>query len=169
MKLMNKVILIIVSIIPFFLLCGCVKNDSQRIAEDYSTVILQCLNGEREFSQLEALFCDAVSEKHDLESEIEYAMDTFIDGNFVNEGEWRGMFEAGSSVRDGKLVRSDIFPQIDDLETDSGKKYDIVFRAYTVYEEKPDYVGIIYIEIFDITDTDYREDVRSYVIGGLDS
>ncbi len=165
---MNKVLLTIVMILPMFLLCGCVKNDSQRIAEDYTTVILQCLNGEREISQLEALFCDAVSESHDIESEIEYAMKTFIDGNFVNEGEWRGMFESGSSVRDGKLVRSDIFPQIDDLETNSGKKYDIVFRAYTVYEEKPDYVGIMYIEIFDITDTDYREGVRSYVIGGLD-
>lgn len=135
-----------------FLFTGCKtkKNSAGAIARKQAEIILECLKtGEKE--ELKALFCERVKNTHNLDKEIQEAID-FIDGEIVEDGKWIGMSEGGKSVDEGAVVKLDIHPSIIDLKTDNQNTYSIFFDTYLVYNDKKENVGMTYIIISDEKD-----------------
>lgn len=135
-----------------FLFTGCKtkKNSADAIARKQAEIILECLKtGEKE--ELKALFCERVKNTHNLDKEIQEAID-FIDGEIVEDGKWIGMSEGGKSVDEGVVVKLDIHPSIIDLKTDNQNTYSIFFDTYLVYNDKKENVGMTYIIISDEKD-----------------
>ena len=135
-----------------FLFTGCKtkKNSAGAIARKQAEIILECLKtGEKE--ELKALFCESVKNTHNLDKEIQEAID-FIDGEIVEDGKWIGMSEGGKSVDEGVVVKLDIHPSIIDLKTDNQNTYSIFFDTYLVYNDKKENVGMTYIIISDEKD-----------------
>ena len=135
-----------------FLFTGCKtkKNSTGAIARKQAEIILECLKtGEKE--ELKALFCERVKNTHNLDKEIQEAID-FIDGEIVEDGKWIGMSEGGKSVDEGVVVKLDIHPSIIDLKTDNQNTYSIFFDTYLVYNDKQENVGMTYIIISDEKD-----------------
>ena len=135
-----------------FLFTGCKtkKNSAGAIARKQAEIILECLKtGEKE--ELKALFCERVKNTHNLDKEIQEAID-FIDGEIVEDGKWIGMSEGGKSVDEGVVVKLDIHPSIIDLKTDNQNTYSIFFDTYLVYNDKKENVGMTYIIISDEKD-----------------
>ena len=135
-----------------FLFTGCKtkKNSAGEIARKQAEIILECLKtGEKE--ELKALFCERVKNTHNLDKEIQEAID-FIDGEIVEDGKWIGMSEGGKSVDEGVVVKLDIHPSIIDLKTDNQNTYSIFFDTYLVYNDKKENVGMTYIIISDEKD-----------------
>ena len=135
-----------------FLFTGCKtkKNSAGEIARKQAEIILECLKtGEKE--ELKALFCESVKNTHNLDKEIQEAID-FVDGEIVEDGKWIGMSEGGKSVDEGVVVKLDIHPSIIDLKTDNQNTYSIFFDTYLVYNDKKENVGMTYIIISDEKD-----------------
>ena len=135
-----------------FLFTGCKtkKNSTGAIARKQAEIILECLKtGEKE--ELKALFCERVKNTHNLDKEIQEAID-FIDGEIVEDGKWIGMSEGGKSVDEGVVVKLDIHPSIIDLKTDNQNTYSVFFDTYLVYNDKQENVGMTYIIISDEKD-----------------
>ena len=135
-----------------FLFTGCKtkKNSVGAIARKQAEIILECLKtGEKE--ELKALFCERVKNTHNLDKEIQEAID-FIDGEIVEDGKWIGMSEGGKSVDEGVVVKLDIHPSIIDLKTDNQNTYSVFFDTYLVYNDKQENVGMTYIIISDEKD-----------------
>lgn len=135
-----------------FLFTGCKtkKNSAGEIARKQAEIILECLKtGEKE--ELKALFCERVKNTHNLDKEIQEAID-FVDGEIVEDGKWIGMSEGGKSVDEGVVVKLDIHPSIIDLKTDNQNTYSIFFDTYLVYNDKKENVGMTYIIISDEKD-----------------
>lgn len=75
------------------------------------------------------------------------------------------MYAGGESVRDGKLVKQNIHPGMENIITDTGSIYRITFGSYLVYETDIKNVGMIYINIYDETNgADNRTECN---IGGV--
>ena len=150
---MKRVICImLVFALSSFLFTGCKtkKNSAGAIARKQAEIILECLKtGEKE--ELKALFCERVKNTHNLDKEIQEAID-FVDGEIVEDGKWIGMSEGGKSVDEGVVVKLDIHPSIIDLKTDNQNTYSIFFDTYLVYNDKKENVGMPYIIISDEKD-----------------
>ncbi len=111
----------------------------------YADTILDALKTGKTIN-LSNMFCEKVKLSHNVDEEIAEAIE-FIDGEIVNEGELSGVSESGSSWRNGEKIESYINPRIKQIETDSGKKYNISFFAYIIYENDSSYIGITRIMI----------------------
>lgn len=132
------------------------QNETIQKSEMYAQVIIDSLKNSRT-KDLCNLFCEKIKTSHNIDDEILKAVE-FIDGNIINDGELEHLSEAGSAWRDGEKIDSHICPQIKQVETDSGKIYNISFFAYIIYEEDTSYAGITRITIF-------AEDGTSCMIG----
>lgn len=119
------------------------ENSPSQIAQNQATIILNCFKtGETE--ELKSLFCDQVKSTHDLDKELNEAIN-FITGDIVNDGTWIGMSEGGKSIDNGIVTKLDIHPSIIDMETTNGNKYSIFFDTYLIYSENPQNIGMTYI------------------------
>lgn len=147
-----------------FLFTGCKtkKNSAGAIARKQAEIILECLKtGEKE--ELKALFCERVKNTHNLDKEIQEAID-FIDGEIVGDVKLEAMFESGSSVTDGMVIDSHITPKIKKIKTSADKEYSIYFHAYII-NANDNYVGITKIDIYEEDDSKEVEDLNSVRIG----
>ena len=122
------------------------KSPSQ-IAQNQAVIILNCFKT-GDTDELKSLFCDQVKSTHDLDKELEEAIN-FIKGDIVNDGTWIGMSEGGKSIDDGITTKLDIHPSIINMETSNGNKYSIFFDTYLVYSENPQNIGMTYIILSD--------------------
>ena len=111
----------------------------------YADAILSALKT-GETMNLSNMFCEKVKPSHNINEEIAEAIE-FIDGEIVDDGELSGVSESGSSWRNGEKIESYINPRIKQIETNSGKKYNISFFAYIIYENDLSYIGITRITI----------------------
>lgn len=105
--------------------------------------IIQCIK-EADISGIEALFCEEVSDTHDLDTEIELAFG-FIEGEILSHDNFS--IGSGDSTRDGKTVKSYVIPVIDNIKTDTGNSYTITFLSYLVLDDNDRMIGINYITI----------------------
>lgn len=121
------------------------RDETIEKSEMYANAILDALKTNKTI-KLSGMFCEKVKTSHNVDEEIAEAI-KFIDGDIINEGELSGMSESGSSWRDGEKTESYINPRIKQIETDSGKKYDISFFAYIIHDKDMSYVGITRITI----------------------
>ncbi|MDD3137762.1 MAG: DUF5104 domain-containing protein [Lachnospiraceae bacterium] len=93
-----------------------------------------------------AMFCEKTQSTDNFDEQIQMAMD-FFDGKIIS---WDDMILSGGeeeSTRKGKTVIRYISPQINDIKTDTGKTYEILFYGYLVNAEHEDYVGISELHI----------------------
>ncbi len=121
------------------------QDETSEKSQIYAETILSALKT-GETINLSNMFCEKVKLSHNVDEEIAEAIE-FIDGEIVNEGELSGVSESGSSWRNGEKIESYINPRIKQIETDSGKKYNISFFAYIIYENDASYIGITRIMI----------------------
>lgn len=133
-KKVTYVIFVIIVSSFFLTSCKIDENSVNAIAREQAEVILECLKtGEKE--ELKALFCEEVKNTHDLDKEIQEAIE-FIDGEIIDDGTMIGMSKGGESISDGVTVKLDIHPSIIDLRTDAQNTYLIFFDTYLIYDEK---------------------------------
>ena len=74
------------------------------------------------------------------------------------------MYGGGESVREGKLVKQDIHPGMEDIVTDTGSIYRITFGSYLVYKNDSRNVGMTWINIINETNG-YSENNDKITIG----
>lgn len=161
---MKKIYLLILSLLLIVSSCGykTEKPSPSQVAKSQASTIIECFNT-GEIEKLKLLFCENIQNTHNLEKEIAEAIE-FIDGKIVSEGDWYGMYAGGESIRDGKLVKQDIHPGMQNVKTDNGSIYRIVFSSYLVYAENSDNIGMTYITIYDET-CGYSENNDKCTIG----
>ena len=156
---MKKVYLLILSLLLILSSCGFRdrKPSPSKVAKSHASTIIECFNT-GDIETLKSLFCENIQNTHNLDKEIAEAIE-FIDGKIISEGDWYGMYAGGESVREGKLVKQDVHPGMENVITDTGSIYRIVFASYLVYENDKKNVGMIYITIYDETNgTDNRNE-----------
>jgi len=135
-----------------------------KTAKSQAAIILECINN-GDVEKLKSLFCENIRSKHNLDVELAEAVE-FVDGKIVSEGDWYGMMAGGETVSNGKLVKQNIHPGMENITTDSGAIYRIVFCTNLVYEEDNKNVGMTYIVIYDETNG-YDENNDKYMVGAV--
>lgn len=91
--------------------------------------------------------CSGLQEEHpDLDREIEELF-AFVDGDIVSFDVDNPAARGGATTEEG-WVRQDIATKIKNIQTSSGKSYDIYYRFNTIYEGHPEQLGIIYFVIY---------------------
>lgn len=149
---------------------GCGLNDlyeqatlPDKIATEQATTIMNCFKT-GETVELKNAFCKAVADTHNLDEEINEAIQ-FIDGNIISDGEWHFFEESASSWRDGVQTESQVSPRIVNILTDTGKTYEIYFHAYIICNHNNNYIGITKIDIYEDDGTKSFEDIPKIRIG----
>lgn len=162
---MKKVCLLILSLLLVVSSCSYKEKEPSpsQVAKSHASTIIECFDT-GDVEKLKSLFCESIQSTHNLDDEITEAFE-FIDEKIVSEGDWYGMYAGGESVRDGKLVKQNIHPGMENIITDTGSIYRITFGSYLVYETDIKNVGMIYINIYDETNgADNRTECN---IGGV--
>ncbi|MBD5145757.1 MAG: DUF5104 domain-containing protein [Ruminococcus sp.] len=140
---------LIILLITAIITGGCTNNSYEspsKIAQQYSDDILYCFDN-NDIQKLKTLFCESISQSHDLENEIQTAFE-FFDGNIVSKGKGIGMSEGGVLRENGKVSKLTVHPNLLYITTDTGAEYSIYFCAYLVYENHSENIGITYINVF---------------------
>ena len=149
-------------------LCGCLANNSavsggvsqssgnqtQTVTSkdisrlEYCDNVLRAFN-DKDKNLLLDMFSSESKSLYDLDIEAENALN-FFDGKIVSVDEdYKISSDDMQDWRDGKLVRANIEPTIEKIQTDKGRNYRIVFGAYLVYTQDTNKEGIMFIDIFD--------------------
>ena len=151
-----KPILLILAL--FMVLCsgGC------RVIEQFSITdhinqdlhsILDCLS-EKDSDTLKSLFCDAALNKiDDFDEQLDAFLNSF-DGKIIEYSSVN--FGDGCSVRDGKYVDYHVNPYVNDVVTDTGKTYYVVYYDKIIDANDLDKEGVWYIVLIDELDNRYR-------------
>ena len=134
-----------------------------KIATEQATIIMNCFKT-GETIELKNAFCKAVADTHNLDEEINEAIQ-FIDGDIISDGKWRFFEESVSSWRDGVKTESQVSPRIVNIITDTGKTYEIYFHAYIICHRNNNYIGITKIDIYEDDGTKSFEDIPKIRIG----
>lgn len=146
-----KKILLIMLILPIcYLVVGCLENSTnqEKIGTDMCNEIMRCIH-EEDIESFKSMFCDQISDAHDLDSEIKLAFD-FFDGKILSHDKF--LIGGGDSMRDGELTDSHIVPIIDNIKTDTGKTYKITYLSYIVLNQNERLIGMQYMIIRDEND-----------------
>ena len=123
------------------------KADNQRHAEEVSKELIRCIN-ERDLDGIEQMFNQYSRNEKKLRKDIEDFLD-YIDGEIEDyDFNYRG--EISSSIRDGKWTRQETQTKLENIITDTGKKYyQITFSEYVICTEEKDKEGISILTLHD--------------------
>ncbi len=106
--------------------------DNQRHAEKISKKLIYYIN-EKDVDGIEQLFNKFSQKEEKLREDIENFFN-YIDGEIVDYNiNFRG--EVDSWIEDGKWVEQEVQTNIENIITDTGTKYYIVFREYMIYKK----------------------------------
>lgn len=94
---------------------------------------------------LKSMFCKTIISTDNFDEEIQQALN-FFDGAVTSHGSIVGGI-GGRVTESGKTIMYDISPHIKDIETDSGKLYDIRFYCWLVNVDYPDKIGFSKLQI----------------------
>ena len=115
--------------------------DNQRHAEKISKKLIYYIN-EKDVDGIEQLFNKFSQKEEKLREDIENFFN-YIDGEIVDYNiNFRG--EVDSWIEDGKWVEQEVQTNIENIITDTGTKYYIVFREYMIYKKDETKEGGIY-------------------------
>ncbi len=142
----GKVIIFLLTIM--ILLAGCDSSDNPfsqaKYAEKQCKTIVECFDT-KDLETIKNMFSSWIQETHNLDKEIQDVFDLYegksVHWDYVDYG-------SEGAIDDGTWTDKQISPTID-IETDTGKKYHIVFYDYLVYEKDETRLGIQYISIYD--------------------
>ena len=116
--------------------CGSYKrmNADAKYINEMSDEIVRCFD-ERDIEALKSMFCSGSQKYYDLDNEILNALDIYDSKStsyIVSEKTSTGLRS------DGKWVDQHYIPLIKNIETDSGKEFNIGFCVYKIYEDNSD-------------------------------
>ncbi len=122
------------------------KADNQKHAEKVSKKLI-CYINEKDVDGIEQLFNKFSQKEEKLREDIEDFFD-YIDGEIVDYNiNFRG--EVGSWVEDGKWLEQEVQTNLENIITDTGTKYYIVFREYMIYKKDETKEGLCLLTLRD--------------------
>ncbi len=123
------------------------KADNQKHAEEVSKKLIRYIN-EKDVDGIEQLFNQYSRNEDKLRKDIEDFLD-HIDGE-IEEYNFNYRGEISSSIRDGKWTRQETQTKLENIITDTGKKYyQITFSEYVICTEEKDKEGISILTLHD--------------------
>lgn len=117
------------------------------VAKEQANTILQCIK-ENDADTLKSLFVPEIQEMPGFDEQI-HSFLSYIDGAIVSYSGPRGGKGSGE-IRDGETVNQELTGRIYNIQTDSGKNYQIDHCAILIDENDSDHVGVYYIRIQDM-------------------
>lgn len=151
--MLKKIWIVIVSVTTL-LLTGCNFDGEEyktpdRQAKDLQSDIMKCfINQDKE--TLKSFFSEYVIDNYaDIDTQIDEAFD-FIDGEIVS-------YDEPFSRATGPMDEKSYGATTDNIITDKGTKYRIIFAGMLTDDENPDYVGVNSIKIINLTQADLPE------------
>ncbi len=132
------------------------KNVSRFNAQEQYDIIISSFIA-NEPDKIKELFCEKIKNTHNLDDEINCAMQ-FIDGKIVSYFVDKAVSANGGAVENGDYIDIHAAPWILDIKTDTGANYDIHFFSRLKYLNKPDEIGVQFIKII-------KDNGDSYTIG----
>jgi len=91
------------------------------------------------------MFCQRTLQLADFDEQFQAAIE-FIDGNIISYGKL-GSGGTGEYTRNGKITVMDVTPYIEDIVTDTGKTYRIIFYMFIYFDGHEDVIGITKLAI----------------------
>ncbi|MCI8669571.1 MAG: DUF5104 domain-containing protein [Lachnospiraceae bacterium] len=121
------------------------RKENLKHAEKVSKELIRCIN-EKDVDGIEQLFNRYSQNEENLRSDIEDFL-VHIDGEIVDYIITWG--ETSVSIDDGKLTEQKTETEIENIITDTGKRYYIRFREYMICTEDRDKEGILLLLLYD--------------------
>lgn len=121
------------------------RKENLKHAEKVSKELIRCIN-EKDVDGIEQLFNRYSQNEENLRSDIEDFL-VHIDGEIVDYIITWG--ETSVSIDDGKLTEQKTETEIENIITDTGKRYYIRFREYVICTEDRDKEGILLLLLYD--------------------
>ncbi|MCI8669572.1 MAG: DUF5104 domain-containing protein [Lachnospiraceae bacterium] len=122
------------------------KAENQKHAEEISKKLIRYIN-KKDVDGIEKLFNQYSQNEDKLREDIKDFLDC-IDGEIEDYNfNYRG--DVSSSIRDGKWTKQETETKLENIITDTEKKYHINFGEYMIYTEDKDKEGIVYLILYD--------------------
>ncbi len=147
----KKISVLICCIIIIVSGCGDVKKEektSLQLAKQQGEMIVRYIDN-KDKNGLKEMFCKKLKKNSNLENDISEMLE-FIQGEIVSYDEPMGGRSSWKSDEKG-LTEEIIEGEIENIETDAGKQYQIIFGYYNVNKGDKEKLGIFEISIFDIS------------------
>jgi hypothetical protein len=148
MNIKKIVCTIIVIAVYVFSLAGCYAENfiSSDIEGDKLAKELLGYLSENDAEGVKSMFCDQTKESPDLDQQIEDALE-FFEGKVITDDP---MILVGSeeAMEKGRVTWLNVSPSIEEIETNAGKTYKILFYSYLVCAENEEIVGVSEIDIY---------------------
>ncbi len=123
------------------------KADNQKHAEEVSKKLIRYIN-EKDIDGIEQLFNQYSRNEDKLRKDIEDYLD-YIDGE-IEEYNFNYRGDVSSSIRNGNWTKQETETKLENIITDTGKKYyQITFSEYVIYTEDKDKEGISILTLHD--------------------
>ncbi len=123
------------------------KADNQKHAEEVSKKLIRYIN-EKDVDGIEQLFNQYSRNEDKLRKDIEDFLD-YIDGE-IEEYNFNYRGDVSSSIRNGNWTKQETETKLENIITDTGKRYHIRFREYMIYtEDKDKEGGILLLLLYD--------------------
>ena len=142
-KLLKKIILIMMTISIITVASSCDKFISPHAEGNEKCKELLDYLSDNDEEGLKSMFCETTSTSSSFDEQIKKAIG-FFEGKATS---YSTLVGTETSVDDGKITKSSIAPYIQDIKTDAGKEYEIIFHSYLVNSEHEDTVGISLLTI----------------------
>ena len=158
-KILSYIMLLIVTTMLFS--CGdpnyispgeCGKKQKETIMEALKT---------RDAEKLKEVLAKAMQNQENIDEEINNLIN-FIDGNIISYDDTMGVSSnSGRSDEKGWIYR-EYSGEIENIVTDTGKKYRLKFYNYYINRKHKDYEGVIEVKVYDTEryteENDYPKD-----------
>ena len=123
-----------------------VKSKSEKAIEQAKTILQGIKSGDAE--KIADQFSPIAKEKHpELENDIKKWMG-FLDGEIISYGEPVRDFGDATWDEDGYIIWGGSI-EIDNVKTDTGKTYEIVYGGYATVRDHPEYEGVTDLLVID--------------------
>ena len=123
-----------------------VKSKSEKAIEQAKTILQGIKSGDAE--KIADQFSPIAKEKHpQLENDIKKWMG-FLDGEIISYGEPVRDFGDATWDEDGYIIWGGSI-EIDNVKTDTGKTYEIVYGVYATVRDHPEYEGVTDLLVID--------------------
>ncbi len=160
----KSIVLLLISILTAVVLGGCNSSNGEYVtplecAKQTGEDIMRGITND-DIVLLKGLFCDSITEKSNIEQEIELFID-FIQGDVISYDEPAGYRQSKKSTPEQITVEG-ISGNIENIKTNEGKTYRIAFYYYRVNKEQPEHMGISSIAIMDVDTYDEKKGYPEY-------
>ena len=143
---------IIVFFLSFAILCGCAlpsgmySTPNEEMKQQMMTILQAVID--KDVNTIEELFCPYIKEHDEQLQEEITALFEFIDGDIISYDEPEVSRGGGTMAGLEGYVKMSMSARIN-VYTSTGKMYQLGYGAYPVYKEKPDYVGVTNMVVYD--------------------